>query len=66
MKKDSPCKNCVEKRHTACHSDCGEYLDWKAEIDAKRKSNLKDAECNAYEAKQRAKTKRMRYIDRNN
>lgn len=31
MENDCPCKECVEpKRHTGCHSECTEYLDWKA------------------------------------
>lgn len=28
----SPCKGC-EKRHVGCHSECGSYKEFRAEVD---------------------------------
>lgn len=31
----SPCKDCTE-RHVSCHSHCGKYLTWRADVDKER------------------------------
>lgn len=37
MNNDCPCKDCVApKRHSGCHSTCGEYIKW----DKARKEEL--------------------------
>lgn len=34
-RKKNPCYECTE-RHVGCHSDCGRYVEWKAEDVARK------------------------------
>lgn len=59
MKPASPCHFC-EKRHTLCHAECEEYIEYRAELD--RINNLiveaKENESHFIASKKRVKRSR--------
>lgn len=54
---DSPCHHCA-KRPCYDHDTCKEYQDFRAEIDKRRKENMRNSQCKDYVYISIAKRKR--------
>lgn len=48
MKKENPCKDCIEpRRYVGCHAKCKEYLAWKKHND-KRNDKIRQVKNKSY------------------